>query len=335
MGDGKHLRFSLASGGHRARAVWFGRSDPPVDPGNGFDVVGELSLNHWKGSVEPRFRVTGIRPREAGETVPLAGAGPEEWWERFDAALSGDRSSGPTASRPGPQESIHHRNSSEAVMSDVISSGESVAVVTAEAWRRWTGLGGTEIGRFGPDGQSEVAGAWSGSPCDALIELDAPVVLIDYETLAGWGGPERTFDNVVLFDPPASAAELDRARSLGGLLHLPDDPPARSFALAAAGERHDPVPALRAVFARLREGGPLKDEALRELLSGEEGAPRSPERAAILVAILEQAGIGQRGGTGPVREFGVVSSEEVDLERSEEFRRQAGIHREQIEFLRR
>lgn len=220
-------------------------------------------------------------------------------------------------------------------MSEVISSGESVAVVTAEAWRRWVGLGGPAIGRFGPDGQVDVAGAWAGSSRNALRGLDAPVILLDYETLAAWDAPGRTIDNVVLFDPPASAADLDRARGLGGLLHLPEDAPARSFALAAAGERHDPVPALRTIFARLREGGPLKGEALRELLSGGEGAPRPPERAAILVAILEEAGIGQRGGTGPVREFGVVSSEEVDLERSEEFRRQAEIHREQIEFLRR
>lgn len=335
MGEGRHMRFSLASGGHRARAVWFGTAEPPGNSGDRFDILGEISLNHWNGSVEPRFRVIEVRPRPEGEPSPLESAASEEWWDRFDRAIEGEGDQrAPLADRPAVR-AVDHRNSSEAVVAELVSSGESVLVVTAEAYRRWLGLGGEAIGRFAPDGPVVPAAAWSGSPITELGRIGPALALVDYETLGRLEGLDQEFENVVLFDPPASESELVPALAAGGLLHRPHDLPARSFALAAAAERHDPVPALRELFRALSEGGPLEGESLRGLLAGSVEAPRSPERAAMLVRVMEEAGIGLREGTGPVREFGAVSSEEVDLTRSEEFRRQAEIHREQIEFLRR
>lgn len=335
MGEGRHLRFSLASGGHRARAVWFGTAKPPGDPGDRFDILGEISLNHWNGSVEPRFRVIEARPRPGGNTRPLESAASEEWWERFDRAIEGEgEEPAPLGDRIAVR-AVDHRNSSEAVVAELVSSGESVLVVTAEAYRRWLGLGGEAIGRFAPDGPVVPSAAWSGSPIGELGGIGPELCLVDYETLGRVVGLDGEFENVVLFDPPASQAELARAEALGRLVHRPHDLPATSFALAAAAERHDPVPALREIFSSLTESGPLGGEALRGLLSGSVEAPRSPERAAMLVRVMEEAGIGLREGTGPVREFGAVSSGEVDLTRSKEFRSQAEIHREQIEFLRR
>lgn len=335
MGEGRHLRFSLASGGHRARAVWFGTAEPPGDSGDRFDILGEISLNHWNGSVEPRFRVIEARPRPGGEAPPLESAASEEWWERFDCAIEaeGDERAA-RADRPAVR-TVDHRSSSEAVVAELVSSGESVLVVTAEAYRRWLGLGGEAVGRFAPDGPVVPTAAWSGSPVAALGRIGPALSLVDYEALGLIEGLDGEFDNVVLFDPPASESELVRALAPGRLVHRPRDLGARSFALAAAAERHDPVPALREIFRALTESGSLEGEALRGLLAGSVEAPRSPERAAMLVRVMEEAGIGLREGTGPVREFGAVSSGEVDLTRSEEFRRQAEIHREQIEFLRR
>lgn len=335
MGEGKHLRFTLVSGGHRSRAVWFGRSSPPDDPGNGFDVMGELSLNHWKGSVEPSFRVTGIRPVMSGAVEPLAVAEPDEWWERFELALAGQADRETSRLAGAASEVVRHRNSSLATVAELVSSGESVLVVTAEAYRRWISLGGSSLGRFGPDGPVPSTGAWFGSPEGALGQLESRLTVVDYETLASKSPPIGHFENVVLFDPPASESEFELVRGLGGLVHQPDDPPSRSFALAAAAERHDPVPSLRLLFAKLRDEGPLRDEALRTLLAGGDQTPRAPERAATLVRILDESGIAQSDCSGTVRELGVVSSEEVDLERSEEFRRQSEIHREQVTFLRR
>lgn len=168
-----------------------------------------------------------------------------------------------------------------------------------------------------------------------ITGLGGLVALTDYETLTLAGGEIGGFQNVVLFDPPASALERSLALAAGAIAHQPNDPRSRSFALAATAERHDPVPALRAIFGALRDSGELGGEQLRELLAGDREAPRPPERAGMLIRVMREAGIGRSSGTGPVREFGAVSSEEVDLARSEEFRRQASIHKEQIEFLRR
>lgn len=335
MGEGRHMRFSLTSGGHRARAVWFGNAKAPGEAGDSFDILGELSLNHWNGSVEPRFRVIEARPRPGDGPEPLEATGSEEWWRRFDRAIEGEGGNGPASAPSTRPRTIEHRSSSEAVVAEVVSSGEGVLVVTAEAYRRWLGLGGHAIGRFAPDGPVIPTAAWSGSPIAEISRIGPTLSLVDYETLGRADGLEAEFENVVLFDPPASEEDRARAMAFGHLVHLPYDLPARSFALAAAAERHDPVPALREIFRVLVERGPLGGEALRELLAGSIEAPRSPERAAMLVRVMEEAGIGLREGTGPVRELGAVSSGEVDLALSEEFRRQGEIHREQIEFLRR
>lgn len=334
MGEGKHLRFTLESGGHRARAVWFGQSTVPDDAGAGFDVVGELTLNHWNGSVEPQFQVIEVDPVETPEVAPLAGAEGDEWWERFDRAVEGREGPviGPATDAGEP---VRYGGSAEAVLAQVVSSGEESLVVTAEAHRRWRALGGAAIGRFRSGVPNDPKGFWAGSPLAAIDGLGRDLVLTDYESLALTEGRIGGFQNVVLFDPPASSAELAVATQAGALLHLPDDPRARSFALAASAERHDPTPALRVLFAALRDSGGLEGEALRALLAGDGEAPRPPERAGMLIRVMLQAGIGHSGGSGPVRQFGVVSSKEVDLESSEEFRRQKAIHEEQIAFLRR
>ena len=335
MGEGKHLRFTLESGGHRARAVWFGRSAPPEDQGYGFDIIGELSLNHWKGSVEPQFRVLDAIPVEPGEDSILASADADEWWERFDHAVAGEQQPPREGGREPAVEVVRHGGSAEAVAAQVASSGESTLLVSAEAYRRWRLLGGSALGRFRLESARPPSGAWSGSPLAVIESLGGDLALTDYETLSKAEAGSARFRNVVLFDPPASAYERSLAFGSGGVVHEPDDPRCRSFSLAAVAERHDPVPALRRLFAALRDSGGLEGEALRGLLAGDEQAPRSPERAGMLIRVMMQAGIGQSGTSGPVREFGAVSSGEVELERSEEFRRQAVAHKEQIEFLKR
>ena len=335
MGDGKHLRFTLESGGHRAKAVWFNRSSPPKDKGSGFDVTGELTLNHWNGSVEPQFRVLEAIPVSPQEDSRLSSTVAEEWWERFDQALAEEAHAVEAPDGGSSALPVGHGGSAESVLAQVVSSGEDTLVITAEAYRRWIGLGGAAIGRFSPDSDVSPSAAWAGSPLGAIEGIAPPLALVDYETLARAEVPVAGFGNVVLFDPPASAREEKLAAAAGECVHTPTDHRSISFALAASAERHDPVPALRYLYKTLREEGPLEGEALRTLLSGDEEAPRPPERAAMLIRVMQEAGIGQSGGTGPVREFGAVSSEEVDLERSEEFRRQAAIHKEQIEFLRR
>ncbi|HVW19194.1 MAG TPA: single-stranded-DNA-specific exonuclease RecJ, partial [Solirubrobacteraceae bacterium] len=56
MGEGKHVRFTVESGGVRARAVAFGTGRLPDGAGEGtFDATFGLELNEWNGAVEPRL----------------------------------------------------------------------------------------------------------------------------------------------------------------------------------------------------------------------------------------------------------------------------------------
>ncbi len=64
MGEGKHCRFSLHSGGHRALGVAFGRPSLGVGEEEPVDAAVRLEVNHWNGSVEPRLVLRELYPLE-------------------------------------------------------------------------------------------------------------------------------------------------------------------------------------------------------------------------------------------------------------------------------
>ena len=64
MGEGKHARFSLHSGAHRALGVAFGRSSLGVEDDDPVDAAVRLEVNHWNGSVEPRVVLRELYPLE-------------------------------------------------------------------------------------------------------------------------------------------------------------------------------------------------------------------------------------------------------------------------------
>ncbi len=98
MGEGKHARFSLHSGSHRALGVAFGRSSLGVEEEDVLDASVRLELNHWNGSVEPRVVLRELHPLEEPEVdgpeaetpaLPHACACDEPaWWSRFEAELA-------------------------------------------------------------------------------------------------------------------------------------------------------------------------------------------------------------------------------------------------------
>jgi single-stranded-DNA-specific exonuclease len=77
MGEGRHLRFTVASRGFRARAVSFGQGGRlPVEEGEPVDATFALEVNEWNGVSEPRLvlrRAQALVPPD--ELVPVAGAG--------------------------------------------------------------------------------------------------------------------------------------------------------------------------------------------------------------------------------------------------------------------
>ena len=99
MGEGKHARFSLHSGAHRALGVAFGRSSLGVEDDEPVDAAVRLEVNHWNGSVEPSVVLSELYPLEEpieSGCRPSCVSGEAEWWRRFEAerAPSGRRPRG-------------------------------------------------------------------------------------------------------------------------------------------------------------------------------------------------------------------------------------------------
>jgi single-stranded-DNA-specific exonuclease len=91
--EGKHARFSLHSGSHRALGVSFGRSTFGVDDDDMLDAAVRLEVNHWNGAVEPRVVLREVYPLEVDPDAlsphPCE-CDEAEWWTRFEAELARD-----------------------------------------------------------------------------------------------------------------------------------------------------------------------------------------------------------------------------------------------------
>jgi single-stranded-DNA-specific exonuclease len=74
MGEGRHLRFTVASAGTRARAVSFGQGGSlPVEEGVPVDATFALEVNEWNGVSEPRLvlrRAQAVAAAEEAEPDP-------------------------------------------------------------------------------------------------------------------------------------------------------------------------------------------------------------------------------------------------------------------------
>ncbi len=74
MGEGKHVRFTVSSGGVRARAVAFGGGARlPVAEGERAQATFTLEVNEWNGVSEPRLVLRRAAPlTDAEGSAPAA-----------------------------------------------------------------------------------------------------------------------------------------------------------------------------------------------------------------------------------------------------------------------
>jgi single-stranded-DNA-specific exonuclease len=78
MGEGRHVRFTVRSGGARARAVAFGAGARlPVREGAAAEATFTLEVNEWNGVSEPRLVLRRAQPAGA-EPAPEQEAAPED-----------------------------------------------------------------------------------------------------------------------------------------------------------------------------------------------------------------------------------------------------------------
>jgi single-stranded-DNA-specific exonuclease len=296
MGDeGQHCRFTLSSGGARARGVAFrtaagslsGCGDDPLD------VALRLELNRWNGAVEPRVVLRALCRVDPGKAGMVGAEG--DFWTELEAALTGEPDVwGSIDTGVGSRELRDHRGQGFAgVAGDLISSGEPVLVVCADVARRREAL-------------ERVLG-----------EHVAP--LVSWTALAAEPLLAAPFSHVVALDPPPSAAgeALLSALPGDGFAHFAWGEPEVAFALALAQAELDLRPPLTALYRALRDVDGASGEELRALLVGDGRYPRSAALCARLLRVFLELGL----VTYSERRCALVAGVRADLETAVSYQR--------------
>ena len=382
--DGKHSRFQLESGTGRAMGVAFGMNgEVSRSEGESIDLSVKLEVDRWSGAVQPRVVIRELYPRAAPNEHAAAAVGcggngcpadAEEWWQRLEEELArtaAGRPGGASDARPaeGRRRELVDRRGAAAVaaLTELISSGESVLALCADASRRRAlAEDAADPRRFGAAAPRVACHRCGTEALDAALRAPTSwegkhirrpqtpppntLVLADWGALARrWDAPSR-FQHVVLIDPPPSeplealAGACARREGFGassaapntadGYLHLAWGAAEIELArrcLAAEWELRAPIGEL---WRGLDEaGGELAGEQLRELLAGPSPHPRSPEVAARCLAVLGELGLCEWSAADVAPSLRVLSSKRTELERSRAYAACVARHQEGDRFL--
>ncbi len=263
MGEGRHARFSVISGGSRARAVAFGCDGRLAgDPAAALDASFRLERNVWNGAVEPRLVLRHSQPCTIGEIEvvgePRAGEYLAAVLNECDAPLDC-----PALGQPGRTVLDRRGESPLAVLGDARATADEVLAVCAEVPRRLPGLA-ERTGGFG---------------------------LVSYHALSR--APELALRAPVLvaLDPPASSAGDQLLRAGSGVTHLAWGEAELRFAEQINELEHGLRASLAALYRGLRQRGTVAGEELEQLLRGEGPHGRPARVAGRLIRVLAELGL--------------------------------------------
>ncbi|MEY2512907.1 MAG: single-stranded-DNA-specific exonuclease [bacterium] len=281
MGEGKHARFSVQSGGVRAGAVAFGVSK--VDCDTPLDATFSLELNEFNGSVEPRLVLRAARP-PAPAPITIVGE-PQDYLGAVLGELDRSLESAPP---PAPDITpIRDRcgGGIAGTIGALVAGGERVLVVAADAHRRARHL----------------------APILGGFELCSHEALERDPALAGPG------TQVVLLDPPAGPL-----RAYGAMTHLAWGPAELDFAVHAHALHYDLRAPLAATYRALRDAGSAHGEQLERLLRGDAGAAWPASLAGRVLRVLDELELVSVDRAA--RSLTVPRAERTALEQSAAFR---------------
>ncbi len=258
MGEGRHLRFVVGSGGTSARAVAFGCGGKlGVAPDEPVDATFRLERNFWNGAVEPRLVL--------GHARPCTPTGIEMLGEPDDylrAALEvSDVDPLPQSTGDGTRTVLDRRGQSPlAVLCDALLTGGEVLAVCADAPRRRSGLA-ARTGGFG---------------------------LISYHALTREPRIGERFVQLVALDPPAGPESKAVLRAGSGFTHLAWGEPELRFAQQMHELEYGLRASLVALYRNLRLRGRATGEELEHLLRGDGPHGRPARLAARLIRVLAE-----------------------------------------------
>jgi single-stranded-DNA-specific exonuclease len=270
MGEGRHARFSVVSGGVRAKAVAFGCDGRVETGGPGVEATFRLERSAYHGAVEPRLVLRRARTCAPPPITRLSDG--RDYLARVLAELEGGLD--PTAEVPalgggGPRTVLDRR-------------GESPLAVLADA-RAASGAGGVLAVCADVDRRLEGLRARTGG-----------FTLAAYRELATRGGdihagdPAAAFSQVVALDPPARAADAAALRAGAGVLHLAWGPAELRFAEQMHEHEYGLRPSLAALYRALRDRERAAGEELERLLRGDGPHGRSAQLAGRLIRVLAE-----------------------------------------------
>jgi single-stranded-DNA-specific exonuclease len=358
MGEGKHARFSLHSGSHRALGVAFGRPSLGVEDEDPVDAAVRLEVNHWNGSVEPRVVLNELYPLEdaPGEVVAAHSCecGEGEWWQRFEAELGRDLgAAGPeVADLPPVGRQIRQGDDRRTVvagagavtvaLAELVSSGAGVLAVCADASRRASlASGATGLARFN-GGAARIACHRCGREALSSLRVrgEGGLALTDYAALEAEADLATSFEHVVMVDPPRDRGDEERSgrAKLGegaGFLHCLWTAAEQDFAVSACDEQLASRVVVASAFRRLREAGEVNGPELRQALAGSGAHPLGPESSARCFRVLRELELVAGDPSDGAGSVGVVSSAGTDLERSAAFGAYRADHSEAKTYLER
>jgi single-stranded-DNA-specific exonuclease len=260
MGEGRHLRFSVGSGGISARAVAFGCDGRlGVEPEEPVDATFRLERNFWRGAVEARLVLGHARPC-APEPIQVVGE-PDDYLAAVLSELDREPSAPEALVVPRTRAVLDRRGHSPlAVLADALTAGGRVLVVCADTGRRLAGL------------QPRTGG----------------FALISYHALGREVSIAEDFAHLVALDPPSTTAAgtlLDAGR---GYTHLAWGEPELRFAQQMHELEYGLRAPLVALYRALRERERVAGEELEHLLRGDGTQGHPPHLAARLIKVLAE-----------------------------------------------
>jgi single-stranded-DNA-specific exonuclease len=266
MGEGRHLRFSVGSGGISARAVAFGCDGRlGVEPEEPVDATFRLERNFWRGAVEARLVLGHARPCAP---APIEVVGEVE--DYLTAVLGElDREASPPTGQTGRAAPVIPRtrtvldrrgHSPLAVLADALTAGGRVLAVCADTGRRLAGL------------QPRTGG----------------FALTSYHGLGREWSIAEDFRHLVALDPPSSPAAATLLDAGRGFTHVAWGEPELRF----AQQMHELEYGLRAplavLYRALRARERVAGEELEHLLRGDGPHGRPAHVAARLIKVLAE-----------------------------------------------